>query len=144
MTVITASIVTPGSTLHQALHAQYPLVPDASWQHRCDGHLHFKTVGHDESWASSRELTSQGICQAGRCKCPPTWKGGPGRMLGVVRATSPPAPQRLAQKGFLALPGGATSPEQKAEPLPTLPSHDSCQFKRCISTPLIYILIQLS
>lgn len=56
----------------------------------------------------------------------------------------PPAPQCLAPKGFLALPGGATSPEQKAEPLPMLPEHDSCQFKRCISTPLIYILIRLS
>lgn len=144
VTVITASIIIPGSTLHQALHAQYPLVPDASWQHRCDGHLRFERLGHDESWPSGRERTRQGICRAGRSKCPPRWKGGPGRMLGVAGATSPPAPQRLAQKGFLALPGGAMSPEQKAGPLPTLPLHDSCQFKRCISTPLIYILIRLS
>ena len=61
--VIAASIITPGSTPHQALHAQYPLVPDASWQHRCDGHLCFERLGHNESWASGRERTSQGICQ---------------------------------------------------------------------------------
>lgn len=42
----------------------------------------------------------------------PESRGWAGPVLGA-------APRCLGPKGFLALPGGAASPEQKAEPLPT-------------------------
>lgn len=110
----------------------------------CLERSHFTATRTGQSWAWSGIapvlVPSPRESQVGPARC--LWLRVP-RESGLVgwEAASPPNSPGL--QGFLAWPGGATSPEQKAELLWALRSHGSCQVRRRSSTPLVYIWIQL-